>query len=91
VLSTQYDVDHIDSLATHWQSGGNNTGDADRWRLSESSNLRYITQAANLARPKGTYVPWVGKAFVSVRAQGGQSNAKKIDGQSFLDATGSPI
>ena len=93
VAGTQYDVDHISDLARHWQSGGgNNGGDADRWALSQSGNLRYITQADNLARPKGKYLPYVGKGFTSVRAQGGATNAKTIDGQPFLDAPGgSPI
>jgi hypothetical protein len=93
VQSIQYDVDHIDSLASHWESGGgNNTGDGARWALSNTGNLRYITQADNLALPKGKYKPWVGKAFVSARAQGGLANAKTIDGQPFLDGPGgSPI
>ncbi len=93
VAGTQYDVDHVKALSIHWQTGGgNSTGDQDRWDLSKSTNLRYITQAANLARPKGSYIPYVGKAFTSVRAQGGATNAKTIDGQPFLDGPGgSPI
>jgi hypothetical protein len=86
--NTQYDVDHIDTLSTHWQSGGNNKPDADRWALSGSDKIRYITQRDNLARQKGRYIEWVGKKFLSTYAQGGQDNAKKIDGQSFLDAPG---
>ena len=89
VQGTQYDVDHIDSLATHWQTGGgNDTGDAARWALSNSSNLRYITQVDNLGLPKGKYKPFVGKGFTSARAQAGLTNAKTIDGQPFLDGPG---
>jgi hypothetical protein len=88
VTATQYDVDHIDTLSLHWQNGGNNGGDADRWALSRPGRLRYITQKANLARGKGKYVGWVGKGFVSSYAQGGAANARKIDGQPFLDGPG---
>jgi hypothetical protein len=91
--NTQYDVDHFHTLSSHWEDeDGNNTGDEDRWALSATSSLRYITQRDNLERPKGHYVPYVGKGFVSVYAEGGVQNAKKIDGQPMLDALGgSPI
>ena len=90
--NTKFDVDHSAVLSIHWQSGGNNNGDADRWNLSDVSKLRYITKRDNLARAKGSYLIWVGKAFVSVYAQGGQINAKQIDGQPFLDApNGNPL
>ena len=95
VRRTEYEVDHIDSLAEHWESqGGNDGNDQGRWTLSECENLRYITKRDNAARTKGRYVPWVGKAFTSVYAQGGGEIAKEIDGESFRDApppTGQPI
>ncbi len=89
VLATQYDVDHMEVLSMHWESqSGNNLNDAARWSLSQVSKLRYITHKHNVARPKGTYVDWVGPNFVSVYAQGGEHTAKKIDGLPFLDAPG---
>jgi hypothetical protein len=92
LAATQYDVDHIQPLSIHWQSGGgNNADDASRWAMSADSNLRYITHRDNIARDKGSYVGWVGPAFISANAQGGLANAKAIDGQPFLDATGKPI
>jgi hypothetical protein len=93
VANIQYDVDHITDLGSHWNTqGGNNTGDAARWALSQPGNLRYITQADNLARPRvKQYFNWVGPAFTSSYAQGGQTNAKQIDGQPFTDPLGKPI
>jgi hypothetical protein len=89
LANTKYDVDHIDTLSISWQSGGgNNTVDADRWMLSNTSKLRYINRRHNRARTKGSYIPEVGKGFISVYAQGGLANAKEIDGQPFLDAPG---
>ena len=91
LVGTQYDVDHIVPMSTHWQSGGGKgTDDTGRWNLSERSNLRYITQRDNLAKGKGSYEPWVEQTFVSIHAEGGQPNAKKIDGQPFLSAPGGP-
>lgn len=79
-------------LSTHWQSSaGNNTNDTARWTISDLNNLRYITERDNLALPKGRFEPWVGPSFTSTYAQGGQKNAKQIDGQSFLDAANNPI
>jgi hypothetical protein len=86
-------VDHIDVLSIHWMTGGgNDCGDQTRWDLSKPANLRYITKRDNIARQSGSFVGWVGKGFVSTYAEGGASNAKKIDGQPFLDApNGKPI
>jgi hypothetical protein len=87
--NTKYDVDHMDVLSIHWESGGgNNTKDGERWKLSEPAKLRYITKRDNLARPKGIYIAWVGKEFTSQYAQAGQDNAKTIDDKPFLDAPG---
>jgi hypothetical protein len=92
LASTPYDVDHKDVLSIHWTSGGgNNTGDSDRWKLSNTANLRYITKKDNLARQDVNYLRYVGKGFSSVYAQGGAPTARKIDGQPFLDANGAPI
>jgi hypothetical protein len=92
VPATKYHVDHEDDLAKHWQKkGGNNTGDTDRWALSNLSNLRYITEAENLRRPKGNYVNFVKKGFTSARADGNAPLAKRIDGQPFRDSNGAPI
>lgn len=88
VAATQYDVDHTDTLSAHWAAGGNNGADRPRWDLSAPGKLRYITQSQNLARPKGNYWLWVGKDFTSQYADGGMQNAKRIDGQPFLDAPG---
>jgi len=89
LANTPYDVDHIDTLSIHWQSGGgNNSKDKPRWDLSNTTRLRYITKRDNLARTKGNYEAWVGKGFASTYSQGGIDNAKLIDGQPFLDAPG---
>lgn len=87
--ATPYEVDHQDVLSIHWQKNrGNDTDDTARWALSDTSHLRYITKRDNLARPRGTFVDWVGAAFTSTYAEGGAVNARKIDGQPFLDAPG---
>ncbi|HWO21082.1 MAG TPA: DUF4157 domain-containing protein [Kofleriaceae bacterium] len=93
VTSTQYDVDHIEDLGTHWNSGGGNDSDDDqRWALSATTNLRYITQVENLQRPRiKKYKDHVGASFVSIYAEGGASNAKQIDGLPLRDAQGQPL
>lgn len=90
VANTPYEVDHKDALAIHWNSQmGNNTKDAPRWQLSDSANLQYITRTQHDKKPKEPpYGRFVGSAFESVYAQGGQLNARTIDGQAFLDAPG---
>ena len=94
LANTPYEVDHKDALSIHWSTqGGNNTIDDPRWALSDKANLQYITRTEHDKKPKEPpYAPFVGKKFESMYAQGGQTNAKKIDGQAFLDGPGgSPI
>lgn len=70
VSNNQYDVDHKVAFSIHWQSnGGNNNNDSTRWKISDSSNLRYITKSNNIALIKGKYDNWVGKSFISFIAR----------------------
>jgi hypothetical protein len=99
----KYHVDHIQPLAGHWVGGGNNAGDAERRdKTTNQSNLRWITQEANLAKgSKGEdedegashylEAPWVGPAFTSELADDGKPKARTIDGQPFVDEHGKPL
>lgn len=50
-LATEYQVDHIGSLAEHWVSSGYNTSEAARKnKASKWANLRLITRAWNASK-----------------------------------------
>jgi hypothetical protein len=93
VDNVSYHVDHVRPLSFHWQvDGGNNIDDNDRWNATtQTANLSLITEEANLRKPRGRYVNWVGPAFTSHQAQGGLVGARQIDGRRFEDATQNPL
>ncbi|HYP41225.1 MAG TPA: hypothetical protein VEX13_12775, partial [Chloroflexia bacterium] len=100
VDTVAYHVDHIRALSLHWQlDGGNKGADDPRWQATvKRSNLRMITEEANLAKgskgeagERGRFIPFVEAGFTSTYAEGGMQGARTIDGQRFRDAAGNPI
>lgn len=74
-FSQKLHVDHNFSAANHWSKGyknvkGNDTDDATRNQfMNDRSNLRVITERANLKKAKekdGIYAPFVGPNFNSI-------------------------
>ena len=87
-----YEVDHITDVSILWNNKGRDSDDATRGQqFLKKSNLRLITEEANRSKSKTTYTPHVGPKFTSSLADGGVKNAKKIDNQSFKDASGQNI
>ncbi|MFI1018320.1 hypothetical protein [Streptomyces sp. NPDC020965] len=94
IRGVKYQVDHMDSLAQHWVDIGHDSGDGARWtRATDRKNLRWVTQRYNLSKgsqnsagERATYASkfWVGPEFVSIFAEGGIKNAKKINSVPFI-------
>lgn len=100
--SIEYHVDHKVSLAEHWESGGYDKSDDERWSHAiQIGNLELVTKKYNLEKSskkansdeKAKYQPrWIGLNFSSHLAQNNQKNppARTIDGQSFLHSENGP-
>ncbi len=100
--SIEYHLDHKKSLAEHWESGGYNTSDNERWdHATNRDNLELVTKKYNLEKSskkansdeKAVYQPrWVSLNFSSHLAEGGRKDppARRIDTESFLHSENGP-
>ena len=90
VNASNYDVDHLQSLAEHWIAVGRLERDEPRWQAAtNTTQMKAIPKEFN--RSNGSngaeYQRDVGPEFKSIFAEGGRPGAKKIDGEPFGDVT----
>jgi len=90
----QYDVDHIHSLAQHWNATGWNAPDSVRQNAAYDENgLKAIFFRANRSKGSGgeRFSHPCGPNFASEYAEGGMPNARSIDGKPFRDKAGKAL
>ncbi|HEX8174254.1 MAG TPA: DUF4157 domain-containing protein [Pyrinomonadaceae bacterium] len=99
VLTIDYELDHMDPLARHWNRVGNNLDDNARsTHAFDTTKLRVVTGEYNSGRGSGgeagedreQYFEAVKRGFESANAAS-PNNSKTIMGQSYLDSEGKPI
>ncbi|HYO90820.1 MAG TPA: hypothetical protein VEQ40_04260, partial [Pyrinomonadaceae bacterium] len=99
VLTTNYELDHMDPLARHWNRVGNDLDDNARsTHAFDTSKLRVVTEEYNSGRGSGgeagedreQYFEAVKRGFESANTAS-PKDSKTIMGQSYLDSEGKPI
>lgn len=93
VANTDYAIDHKIPLAQHWKQSGSKSGDSVRQEFCvDPSNWNLITFSANSKYSGGGHQfgqkLYVEPSFSSSFADGGISNAKRIDGIPMRDEDG---
>jgi hypothetical protein len=90
-----YNVDHVNSVAGHWNGGGNNQSDAERrtWYCN-LTNLKLMVKcgpAGNCSKGSdgdGTFTDAIGANFTS--AGSATIGARQIDNVTYLASSGGP-